>query len=136
MPTEGEEAAVPNAGAVARSDVPTCGLDEKVGDVRERVRAAGWDLCVVVNAERIVLGELGEEQLAQDAGLTAQEAMVPGPGTYRSYIPIAEMADTLADGDLRGTLITTSDGRLVGALSREDALEALHRSHPADSIAG
>ena len=28
---------------MARRDVPTCGLDERIGEVRARVEAAGWD---------------------------------------------------------------------------------------------
>jgi hypothetical protein len=49
LPTEGRNAELPRAGDVARPDAPTCRLDEPIGQVRERVRAAGWDACVVVN---------------------------------------------------------------------------------------
>ena len=41
LPREGRDAAIPRAGDVARRDVPTCGLDDRVGEVRERVRSAG-----------------------------------------------------------------------------------------------
>jgi hypothetical protein len=56
LPVEGTAATLPRAVDVARNDVPTCGLKEPMGDVRERVRAAGWDACVVVNEEGVVLG--------------------------------------------------------------------------------
>ena len=48
-PIEGEAAGRPTAATVARRDVPTCRLEEPLRDVRTRVRAAGWDACVVIN---------------------------------------------------------------------------------------
>jgi rhodanese-related sulfurtransferase len=63
LPTEGRNADVPRAGDVARRDVPTCRLEEPIGQVRERVRAAGWDACVVVNDQRVVLGLLRAGEL-------------------------------------------------------------------------
>ena len=50
---EGEGAAQPHAGTVARGDVPTCGLEERLGEVRERVKAAGWDACCIRDAGSI-----------------------------------------------------------------------------------
>lgn len=129
LPTEGEEAEQPDAGSVARSNVPTCALDEKVGEIKQRIADAGWDECVVVNSEQIVLGLLREKELAGDAERTAEEAMLAGPGTYRPYLPIGEMAQVLVDRDLSSTIVTTSEGRLIGMLRRSDAIEAFHRSH-------
>ncbi len=34
--------------------------------MRERVWKAGWDMCVVINKERIVLGQLREKELSSD----------------------------------------------------------------------
>src|SRR5579884_3423720 len=48
LPTEGTGAARPRAGDLARKEVPTCGLDERLGEVRDRVRARGWKVAVVV----------------------------------------------------------------------------------------
>ena len=39
LPTEGRNANQPRAGDVARRDVPTCRLEESIGQVQERVRA-------------------------------------------------------------------------------------------------
>src|SRR5919201_3516780 len=77
LPTEGTNAARPRAGNLARRDVPTCGLDERLGDVRERVRAAGWDACVVVNAERVVFGLLRAGELEGDPDRRIEQAMRP-----------------------------------------------------------
>jgi IS30 family transposase len=58
LPTERTNAAHPRAGDVSRKDVPTARLEERLGDVRERVSAGGWDAVVVTNNERVVLGLL------------------------------------------------------------------------------
>src|SRR5262249_61892706 len=81
LPTEGTNVQRPRAGAVARSDSPTCRLDETLGPVRERVRAAGWNACVVVNAERVVLGLLREEELGGDPNQLIEQGRGPGPDT-------------------------------------------------------
>jgi hypothetical protein len=44
LPREGKEAHVPRVADVALRDVATCRLDERVGDVRDRMRADQWSL--------------------------------------------------------------------------------------------
>jgi CBS domain-containing protein len=124
LPTEGSNAQQPRAGDMARRDVPTCGLTERLGEVRELVRAAGWDACVVVNPERVVLGLLRAKELEADPGLRIEQAMRPGPSTFRPHVSIVEMARFMVDHDLENSPITTSDGRLVGLLRRQDATRA------------
>src|SRR5712691_7629384 len=122
LPVEGTNAERPRAGDVARKDVPTCGLAERMGDVRQRVRAAGWDACVVVNSERVVLGLLRAKELdGADPDATAEAAMRPGPSTYRPFVGIEEMAELMIEHDLPNAPVTTSDGRLVGLLVKQDA---------------
>ncbi|HYY08553.1 MAG TPA: hypothetical protein VFA25_08115, partial [Actinomycetota bacterium] len=65
LPYEGANAERPDAADVSRRDVPTCRVDERIVDVRDRVRSAGWDACVVVNDERVIFGLLREEQLEE-----------------------------------------------------------------------
>jgi Mg/Co/Ni transporter MgtE len=132
LPIEGEFAGRPTAGSVARRDVPTCRLDEPIDAVRERVRGVGWDACVVTNQEGVVLGLLREQQLDAPARETVEQAMRPGPSTFRPHLPIAEMAQRMREHDTVNVPVTTSDGRLVGLLRREDAeraAEELHRAH-------
>jgi len=109
--------------------VPTCGLDERVGDVRQRVEAAGWDACVVVNQERIVLGLLRSGELGRDAEMVAERAMRPGPSTFRPFRPIDETAAYMVEHNLENSPVTTADGRLVGLLRRADAVTAAHELH-------
>jgi predicted transcriptional regulator len=124
LPTEGVNATTTRAGDLARRDVPTCRLDERLGDVRERVNAAGWNAAVVVTDERVVLGLLRERELAGDADRRIEAAMRPGPSTFRTYATVAELAHFLTEKDLTSSPITTSDGRLVGLILREDAVRA------------
>lgn len=98
LPFEGEKGSQTRAGAVARRDTPTCALGE-VGDVEE--------FCVVIE-DGIVLGVVEEGE------------MKPGPSTFRPSVPREELAAWLDDHDQRRTLITTLDGRLVGAVDRDD----------------
>jgi len=122
LPTQGTNAAQPRAGEVSRKDVPTARLTDRLGDVRERVRPLGWDAVVVTNDERVVLGLLRSKELAKDPDLTMEQAMRPGPSTFRPYVAIKEMADYMANHMLESSPITTSDGRLVGLLLQKDAI--------------
>jgi predicted transcriptional regulator len=129
LPTEGAAAGRPTAATVARRDVPTCQLEESLRDVRERVRAAGWNACVVVNKERIVMGLLRAEELGREGDLSAESAMRPGPSTFRPNVAIAEMAESMAKRELPNVPVTTSTGELIGLLVREDAERATHEHH-------
>jgi CBS domain-containing protein len=124
LATEGTNAARPRAGDVARTDVPTCRLEETLGSVRERVRGQGWDAAVVVNDERVVLGLLRSRELDGDPGLRIDQAMRPGPTTFRPFEAIEDRARFMAEHDLESSPVTTSDGRLVGLLLRRDVGEA------------
>ena len=124
LPREGRDAAAPRVGDAARRDVPTCGLDERVGGVRERVRAAGWDECMVVNGERVVLGRLRGKALGGDAETPVEQAMEAGPTTFRPDARLAEVTEWMRAKNVGSAALTTSDGRLVGLLVRAAAERA------------
>jgi CBS domain-containing protein len=105
---------------VVRRDVPTCSLGERLGDVRDRVAAAGWDACVVVSQQRVVLGLLRASDLAADPGLPVERAMRPGPSTYRPNVSVEQMRGTMTERNLVSSPVTTSDGKLVGLVRRQD----------------
>src|ERR1700681_385311 len=75
LPTEGENSNCPRAGDVARKDVPASHPNDRLGDVAERARTARWEVVVVVDAERIVLGLLRSRELAMDPNLRVEQAM-------------------------------------------------------------
>ncbi len=121
LPTEGTLASAPTIGDAARRDVRTCTLEEKVRDAQDRVRAAGWDACVVVNKEQVVLGLLGEKELTLDPDVGVEQVMRNGPTTSRPNEPLGKMAKRMRERGARTMLVTTSDGKLVGLLYRDDA---------------
>jgi predicted transcriptional regulator len=123
LPTEGTNAMRPRAGEVSRKDVPSARLDERLGEVRARVQATGWDAAVVINSERVVLGLLRSKELEKDPNLRIEQAMRPGPSTFRPYVSIKEIAENMTKHMLESSPITTSDGRLVGLLLQKDALQ-------------
>jgi CBS domain-containing protein len=120
LPAEGTNAQRPRLADVVRRDVPTCSLGERLGEVRARAAAAGWDACVVLSEDRVVLGLLRARELQADPGLPVEQAMRPGPSTYRPFVSVAEMRRTMTDRNLESSPVTTSDGRLVGLVRKQD----------------
>ena len=121
LPTEGTNTQRPRLVDVVRRDVPTCSLGERLGDVRDRVIAAGWDACVVVSQDRVVLGLLRAGELQADPHLLVERAMRPGPSTYRPFVSVEEMRRTMTERNLENSPVTTSDGKLVGLVRKQDA---------------
>ena len=120
LPTEGTNAQLPRLVDVVQRDVPTCSLGERLGDVRNRVIAAGWDACVVVSQQRVVLGLLRATELQADPDLRVEQAMRPGPSTYRPFVSVAEMRRIMTDRNMDSSPVTTSDGKLVGLVRKQD----------------
>src|SRR5262249_29888202 len=105
---------------VARRDVPTCSLSDVLSEVRERVRAAGWDTCIVVNEHRIVFGRLGRKAVAADTEDSVEGAMTPGPSTVRPSIGAEALRERMRQRKLTSYVVTTPDGRLVGLVRLDD----------------
>ena len=120
LPTEGTNTQVPRLVDVVRRDVPTCSLGERLGAVQDRTAAAGWDACVVVSDEHVVLGLLRAGELRADRQLLVEQVMRPGPSTYRPFVSVAEMRRIMSDRNLESSPVTTSDGRLVGLVRKQD----------------
>jgi Mg/Co/Ni transporter MgtE len=109
-------------GDVADGSVPTCHLNERIGELRDRVRADGRDTCVVINAHGIVLGLLRKKALEASSQATAEEVMDPGPKTFRPNVTLQELLKSMRDHDIQtNSLVTALDGRLLGVISRADA---------------
>jgi CBS domain-containing protein len=116
---EGTRARHPRADDVVRRDVPTCRLDERLGDVRTRVRARGWDVCIVVNEAGVVLGRLGGAAWTARRG-TSVERVMEIPTTYRPDNLLASLVGVMRKKRATSLLITDSEGVLVGVLARRD----------------
>src|SRR5262245_11525173 len=122
LPFEGRKAGTPRAVELARTDVPTCHLNDRAGDVLDRIRdsnrasdrASGWDMCVVINGRRVTLGVLSREAMISDPNASAEQLMEPGPTTIRPNWSFEETSEYLKSQNLDRVLITTSDGVLLG----------------------
>jgi CBS domain-containing protein len=128
LPLEGEHDTSTRVGTHARTDVPACSSpDDRLPEVRERVRNTGWDTCLVTNAARVVLGRLGRGALAGDDDISVEQAMTLGPSTVRPSFELDKAVERMREQNLTSLPVTRSDGVLVGILGREDAERALRR---------
>jgi hypothetical protein len=96
LPLEGRRGSETRVGAHVRRDVPICGLDEPLREVRTRLRAAGLDTCFVVNDENVVLGRLGRSALAREDDVSVEQAMSAGPSTVRPASSSTERSSACA----------------------------------------
>lgn len=116
LPTEGERADRPRAGLFARHDVATCGLDERVDVVRERVADSPFGFALVLSASGVLLGRLRKNALELGPVALAREVMESGPSTVRPDVDAAKLAARLSARGLTSAIVTTPDGRLVGVV--------------------
>ena len=121
LPIEGKLADYCRAGSVARADVPTCRLTDRVADALEQVQASDHCVCVVTNDQGVVLGRLGERALLTDPEGLVEQVMESGPTTTRPDDPLESITERLRGRGVDSILVTTPDGRLVGILYLEDA---------------
>ncbi len=119
LPTEGPDAATPRAGDVADRDTLTCALHERLGDVRDRLRAAGETSCIVVNDQRVVVGRVRSASLEGDAEQTVEAVMEAGPTTVRPSEPLDALIGRMQQRKVQGIVVSTAAGVLVGVLHRE-----------------
>src|SRR5213593_1163586 len=81
---QGEKATAPRAIDHARDDVVTCGLDDRVDDVRPRVEASPYSFALVVANGGVLLGRLRKAALEGEPAARAGDVMEPGPSTVRA----------------------------------------------------
>ncbi|MBA3399959.1 MAG: hypothetical protein H0U01_08360 [Acidimicrobiia bacterium] len=122
MPFEGTDADEPRLALLADPAVPTCSVDEPVDDVRGRV--GGWEICVAVNAARVVLGLVRVEALSLADGRTVAEVMQEGPKTFRPHLTAIEVVPQLDETPRSWLLVTNLDGTLVGVARPDDVRSA------------
>ena len=118
LPVEGEHARQLIL-HIVRRDLPRCGPGDLVGDVRERSRRAGWSLAAVVDDRGVVLGLLTGEASHAEPDAVVAHVMNPAPTTVRPSLLLDAAAERLGHG-VDSLLVTTSDGVLLGLLTRAD----------------
>ena len=121
LPSEGRSANESVAADIVRGDDIVCHLGERLGDSVDRVRAAGKDVCIVVNDHHVVLGRVRGGALAGDPNAMIEDVMQSGPSTIRPDTPLETVVKTLRDGNVNSTLVTDPEGRLIGTLYLTDA---------------
>jgi Mg/Co/Ni transporter MgtE len=135
LPIEGRLPSATRVGAHVRTDVPACGLDDRMSTVRDHVRAAGWDTCFVTDQRGVVAGRLGRAALARDDDVSVEEAMTLGPSTVRPSLELEKAVERMRGQNLTTLPVTRSDGVLVGVLRRQDAERALGAATTATATA-
>jgi CBS domain-containing protein len=125
LPTEGQQADAQRAIGLLVDDVVTCGLDERLGDVRDRVAASRYRFAFVVSDTRVLLGRLRRAALEGDAELAAEAVMEPGPSTIRPDKGLEPLAERMRKNELTCLPVTTPEGELLGIVRRDDLEAAL-----------
>lgn len=108
------EGAAELIGDLVTRDVPTCGLRERLGDVRERLTASRLGIVVVLGADGIVLGRLDAAALDAEDDTPVEHAMSEGPTTVRPSEEAPALAERIRRASVDGVLVTRSDGTLLG----------------------
>jgi Mg/Co/Ni transporter MgtE len=120
LPVEGTLADQPTAGRLARTDVVTCRLHERVGDVRPRVESSPYRFALVVSDRGVLLGRLRRAALEGNPERAAEQVMEGGPSTVRPDTAPAQLAERLRSRELRASLVTAPEGVLIGVVRLED----------------
>jgi CBS domain-containing protein len=120
LPTEGPDTVTPCAGDVAERDSPICALHERLGDVRDRLQAAGETGCIVVNDQRVIVGRLRGEALNGDPEQTAEAVMEAGPTTVRPSASLDTLVARMQKRRTGSIIVSTANGELIGVLRREE----------------
>jgi CBS domain-containing protein len=128
LPLEGANGSQTRAGAHVRTDVQVCRLDDRLPDVCDRLDDSHWDTCFVLDERGVVLGRLGRRAIHGREDVSVEEAMTLGPSTIRPSARLSDMVEWMRSRNLTNLPVTTSDGRFVGLLTRQDAEGALRES--------
>ena len=120
LPVEGEDG--PFIGDQV-SPVPTCEPTQTVGDARRVLEASGAGVVVVVAGDGLAVGEIEAGTIEGVAdGEQLVDVMDPVPSTYRPSVTVDALAE---EGDGRH-LVSTPDGRLLGAVTIDAASHDEH----------
>lgn len=121
------------AGRATTTDVPTCSLSDRLGDVRDQLASSRFGMLVVLNADGVVLGRLNRNVRDDtEADVEVVQVMYEGPTTVRPSEDLAPLTERMRRADVDGVLVTRSDGRLLGMLERDVAERALEEDDDAD----
>ena len=119
--TKGKDSNTARIGTIARQDVPTSRLTDRI---LERTNA---DFCVVLNEHGVVMG-LIDEAATRRSGSIVGDIMTVGPSTFRPDVPLEEMREYMGKRDMDHALVTTPDGVYVGVVYLRDIVSAIEET--------
>jgi Mg/Co/Ni transporter MgtE len=97
--------------------------------VKERIDEQS--VCAVVDANNVVLGLLDQDAWTSEADALAKDVMTLAPLTFRPDRPIQLAKEYLEKHQIHRTLVTTSDGQLIGLALRADVDELARKTEDA-----
>src|SRR5712691_2960066 len=102
-------------------DVPTCAAGTPAGLALQQARAQGWDRCVVIAGQGIVVGILRVGRISASEQALAAEVMQPGPTTVRAHEDLDATRQRMRERHVAHLLVTTPDGNLIGVVDAADS---------------
>jgi len=97
----------------------TCGPEVSVATAARLATDAGSRSVIVVNDGGIVLGRVGERELAEKVGVVVDDVMEPGPATVRAHEPLDPLVERMRARRVSEIVVTTPEGRLLGVVRLE-----------------
>lgn len=113
-----------------RSDVATCRPEEHVFTIRSRAAVAGRRVCVVVDCDGVVVGQIRPPALDEHDEVEVQAVMEPGPSTVRPDELLQPLVERMTRRGSPHVLVTTPQGELIGILLRDEAERLLAGEPP------
>ena len=130
LPLEGRPKDLKLVSDLLNTEVATSRPTEKTGEVAKRIRSQGYNYCPVVNESDIVLGLFRIPSAPTHSEDAVEDQMQLGPTTFRANTSVDQAAAFMAKNNRSEVLITSSDGKFLGVLTREVADHAVHELGP------
>jgi hypothetical protein len=121
LPTEGTGPFQLVAGQVLRPPTATCRPTTFAEQVRAELPPGPDSICAVTNDAGIVLGRVRWKDLPENDAVPVEEFMQIGPATVRPREELSGMVERMRSAGVKTILVTTSKGRLLGIVNRDEA---------------
>jgi hypothetical protein len=130
LPLEGSAAAVQVVGDATRPDIPTCGPEEELGAVSDRIETSGWDETLVIDCDGVVIGRLRGRAWDQERQSRVVDVMEPGPTTVRPNGALAPLVERMEKRGTKLVTVTDAQGVLIGVLIADEARRVIAGEPP------
>jgi predicted transcriptional regulator len=100
------------------ADVPTCRPNEPIREAVDHAIQHGWDMSIAINHDMIVQGRVRLDHVGSRPEGTVADHMDPGPATIRADANLIEMRQRMTDRHVSSLIVSTPEGRLLGAIRR------------------